>query len=141
MVLEDARTPSGAVVGRAGSPALPGRGRGTPAPPTPPPLQRLRLHLPFTAPGPGAGGAGVRLDQPATHPPAIAGARTVRLGGRSIAVVGPSWRDPRLQVAAVIVAVQVLGQTSLHFQVSIAQILVSVLTCAALEVAITLWRR
>ncbi len=46
-----------------------------------------------------------------------------------------------MQVAAVIVSVQVLGQTSLHFQLSIAQILVSIFTCAAIEVAITLWRR
>jgi hypothetical protein len=53
----------------------------------------------------------------------------------------PSARDPRLHVAAVVVSVQVLGQVSLGFELSIAQILVAVLTCAVLEFAITFWRR
>ena len=67
--------------------------------------------------------------------------RVLRIAGRAIPVIGPSWRDPRLHVAAVIVAVQVAGQAALGFQLSIAQILVSVLTCAALEVGVTLSRR
>jgi Na+-translocating ferredoxin:NAD+ oxidoreductase RnfD subunit len=53
----------------------------------------------------------------------------------------PSLRDPRLHVACVLVTLQVLGQTVLDFDLSIAQILVSVLTCAVLEVAITFRRR
>ncbi|HEU5003178.1 MAG TPA: hypothetical protein VFW71_10435 [Actinomycetota bacterium] len=65
----------------------------------------------------------------------------LRIGQRAIPVVGPSWRDPRLHVAAVIVSLQVLGQAVLGFQLSIAQILVTILTCAALEVGITLVRR
>jgi hypothetical protein len=65
----------------------------------------------------------------------------VRLGNRRIPVVLPSWRDPRLHLAAVIVSLQVLGQTSLHFSLSIAQILVAVVTCGVVEVAVTLWRR
>ena len=48
----------------------------------------------------------------------------------------PRVSDPRLHVAAVIVTVQVFGQTSFHFEVSIAQILVAVLTCAVLDVVI-----
>lgn len=79
--------------------------------------------------GPAAGAGGVRPG------------RVLRIGGRAIPVIGPSWRDPRLHVAAVIVSVQVLGQATLGFQLSIAQILVSVLTCAALEVGVTLARR
>jgi Na+-translocating ferredoxin:NAD+ oxidoreductase RnfD subunit len=53
----------------------------------------------------------------------------------------PHRNDPRLKLAVVIVSLQVLGQTVLGFKVSIAQILVSVLVCAAAEVAIGLWRR
>ena len=40
-----------------------------------------------------------------------------------------------------IISLQVLGQTVLGFELSIAQILVSILTCAVLEVALTFWRR
>jgi len=53
-----------------------------------------------------------------------------------IKFVPPRVRDPRLHVAAVIVTVQVFGQTSFHFEVSIAQILVAVLTCALLDLVI-----
>jgi Na+-translocating ferredoxin:NAD+ oxidoreductase RnfD subunit len=66
--------------------------------------------------------------------------RVIHLGGHTIPAVGPSWRDPRLHLAAVIVSLQVLGQVALHFPLSIAQIMVSILTCAILEVGITLWR-
>src|SRR5437870_6256701 len=65
----------------------------------------------------------------------------VRLGGREYPVVLPTLRDPRLHLAAVIVSLQVLGQTVLGFELSIAQILASILTCAVLEVGLTLWRR
>src|SRR3954449_1309621 len=60
--------------------------------------------------------------------------------GRRLSVVLPSARDPRLHVAAVVVTLQVLGQTVLGFELSVAQILLSVLTCAAIEIAITAWR-
>lgn len=53
-----------------------------------------------------------------------------------IRFVPPRLSDPRLHVAAVIVTVQVFGQTSFHFEVSIAQILVAVLTCALLDLVI-----
>ncbi|HSC90622.1 MAG TPA: FG-GAP-like repeat-containing protein [Gaiellaceae bacterium] len=66
-----------------------------------------------------------------------AGRPTVRIRGASYPVLLPSVRDPRLHLAAVIISLQVLGQTSFDFSLSIAQILVSVLTCAVLEVAIT----
>jgi Na+-translocating ferredoxin:NAD+ oxidoreductase RnfD subunit len=67
------------------------------------------------------------------------GARLPRLaiGHRSIPVVLPARGDPRLKLAAIIITLQVLGQTVLGFRVSIAQILVSILLCAAIEVAVT----
>jgi hypothetical protein len=56
-------------------------------------------------------------------------------------VLLPSWRDPRLHLAAVIVSLQVLGQVAFEFRLSIAQILVSLLTCAVLEMAIAFRRQ
>lgn len=56
---------------------------------------------------------------------------------RGIPVVLPNRRDPRLHVSAVILSLQVLGQVALDFRVSIAQILVTIGVCAAVEVAIT----
>jgi Na+-translocating ferredoxin:NAD+ oxidoreductase RnfD subunit len=67
-------------------------------------------------------------------------APALRIGGRSIAVVPPDRRDPRLRLAAVIVSLQVLGQVGLGFRVSIAQILVSIGVCALIEVAVVLLR-
>ncbi len=49
----------------------------------------------------------------------------------------PNVGDPRLHLAGVIVSLQVLGQVAFDFQLSIAQILISLLTCAVLEVVIT----
>ncbi len=54
--------------------------------------------------------------------------------------VGPSIRDARLHTAAVLITIQVLGQTVLDFELSIAQILVSIGTCALLELAFTFRR-
>ena len=66
--------------------------------------------------------------------------RTLRLGKKRYPVVLPTIRDPRLHLAAVIVSIHVLGQTALGFQVSVAQILVAIVTCAVIEVAWTLNR-
>jgi hypothetical protein len=63
--------------------------------------------------------------------------RQLRIRGRSYSVVPPSRRDPRIHLAAVIISIFVLGITWLGFQVSIAQILVTLLTCAAIEVSVT----
>jgi len=52
-----------------------------------------------------------------------------------------SLSDPRLHLAGVIVSLQILGQVAFDFQVSIAQILISILTCAVLEVAIAFRRQ
>lgn len=47
---------------------------------------------------------------------------------------GPRVSDPRLHVAAVLLTVQVLGQVAIRWELSIAQILVSLGTAAAFEV-------
>ena len=62
----------------------------------------------------------------------------VRLGGTEYPVLLPRVTDARLHLAAVIVSLQVLGQTAFDFDLSIAQILISLGTCATLEVAIAL---
>jgi Na+-translocating ferredoxin:NAD+ oxidoreductase RnfD subunit len=73
--------------------------------------------------------------------PAPAPSRSIHLGRGEYPIVLPTLRDPRLHLAAVVISLQVLGQAVLGFQVSIAQILVSVFTCAVLEVGLTFWRR
>ena len=71
---------------------------------------------------------------------ADAGRPTLRIGGTDYPVLLPTVRDPRLHLAFVIVSLQVLGQTAFGFQLSIAQILVSLGTCAVLEFGITFFR-
>ncbi|HWD71897.1 MAG TPA: hypothetical protein VG779_05160 [Actinomycetota bacterium] len=68
-------------------------------------------------------------------------APSVGIAGHRYPLLLPTLRDPRLHLAAVIVSLQVLGQAVLGFELSIAQILVSILTCAVLEVGLTFWRR
>jgi Na+-translocating ferredoxin:NAD+ oxidoreductase RnfD subunit len=63
------------------------------------------------------------------------------LGRASYPLVLPNVRDPRLHVAAVIITIHVLGQVGLHFAVSVWQILAAILTCAVLEVLITLLQK
>ena len=69
-----------------------------------------------------------------------AGRPAVLIRGTSYPIVLPRRTDPRLHLALAIVSLQVLGQTALGFQLSIAQILVSVVTCAVLETVIVLRR-
>ena len=59
--------------------------------------------------------------------------RTARIFGREYAVVLPSLRDPRMHVAAVLLTLQVLGQTVLGFRLSVAQILACLATGALIE--------
>src|SRR5437899_7180495 len=65
----------------------------------------------------------------------------VAIRGTTYPVVLPKLRDPRLHLAATITSLQVLGQVAFHFRVSIAQILISLVTCAVLEVGIAAWRQ
>src|SRR5512132_2037636 len=61
--------------------------------------------------------------------------------GRAYPILLPKLRDPRLHLAAVIFSLQILGQVAFDFRVSIAQILISLATCAVLEVAIAFRRQ
>ncbi len=72
--------------------------------------------------------------------PAFAGRPALTIRGTSYPILLPSVRDPRLHLAAVIITLQVLGQTAFGFELSIAQILVALGTCAVLEVGIAFFR-
>src|SRR5579864_9571233 len=72
--------------------------------------------------------------------PARPGRRSVRIRGRDYPVLLPSIRDPRLHVAAVLMTLQVLGQTVLDFRLSIAQILISVAAGALIEFGVAFFK-
>lgn len=59
--------------------------------------------------------------------------RSVTIRGRAYPVLPPSIRDPRLHVAAVLLTLQVLGQTVLDFRLSVAQILICLAAGALIE--------
>jgi len=65
----------------------------------------------------------------------------LNFGSRSIPVLLPKLHDPRLKISAVIVTLQVLGQTVLEFKLSIAQILVTIGFCALVDTTVTLRRQ
>ena len=77
----------------------------------------------------------------ATTAAASAGRPTLTLRGTPYPVLLPKLSDPRLHLAAVIISLQVLGQTAFDFDVSIAQILIALGTCAVLEVGIAFFRQ
>jgi len=84
----------------------------------------------------------IRLEvDPMTQMSDLGDPADVLVHARRYRFVGPQVRDPRLHVALVIVGLQVLGQTLLRFDISIAQILVSLATGAVIDVAITLRRQ
>jgi ASPIC and UnbV len=62
--------------------------------------------------------------------------RTLTIRGTEYPILLPKVRDPQPRLALVITSLQVLGQTAFDFQLSIAQILVALLTCAVPEFAI-----
>src|SRR5213082_1002160 len=66
--------------------------------------------------------------------------RSVRIGGREYPVLLPSIRDPRLHVAAVLLTLQVLGQTVLDFRLSIAQIVICLAAGAFIEFGYELFK-
>jgi hypothetical protein len=66
--------------------------------------------------------------------------RTVRLGGREYRVIPPSIRDPRLHVAAVLLTLQLLGQTVLGFRLSVAQILACLAAGALIEFVVAFFK-
>jgi Na+-translocating ferredoxin:NAD+ oxidoreductase RnfD subunit len=63
---------------------------------------------------------------------------SVRIAGRSYPVILPSAKDPRLHLGATFVVLYVLGLTQFHFRLSIPQIVFSILTCAVIELVVTL---
>ena len=69
------------------------------------------------------------------------GGPSLTFRGRAYPILLPKLRDPRLHLAAVIFSLQILGQVAFDFKVSIAQILISLATCAVLEVGIAAWRQ
>jgi hypothetical protein len=75
------------------------------------------------------------------HAAPASGGLTLSVRGATYPVVLPKLSDPRLHLAATITSLQVIGQVGFHFQLSIAQILISLVTCAVLEVAIAIRRR
>jgi len=81
---------------------------------------------------------GVSSAAPAIEPDQVPPVVSPAAGPR---VVLPSIHDPRLHVAAVVITLQVLGQTVLGFELSVAQILVTVATCFVIEVSLTYWTR
>src|SRR6187200_1682058 len=66
---------------------------------------------------------------------------TLRIGRTDYPVLLPTIRDPRLHLAAIIITLQVLGQVAFDFRLSIAQILVSLLTAGVLEFGLIFWRQ
>src|SRR5438094_5826869 len=75
------------------------------------------------------------------HAAPAPGGLTLTVRGARYPVVLPKLSDPRLHLAATITSLQVIGQVGFHFELSIAQILISLATCAVLEVAIALRRQ
>jgi Na+-translocating ferredoxin:NAD+ oxidoreductase RnfD subunit len=63
--------------------------------------------------------------------------RSLRIAGRSYPVILPSPKDPRLHVSATFLVLYVLGMTQFHFRLSFPQIIVSILTCAVIELVVT----
>jgi Na+-translocating ferredoxin:NAD+ oxidoreductase RnfD subunit len=61
---------------------------------------------------------------------------TLTIRGAAYPILLPKLSDPRLHLAATITSLQVIGQVGFHFQLSIAQILLALGTCAVLEMAI-----
>jgi hypothetical protein len=66
--------------------------------------------------------------------------RTVSIRGREYLVLLPSIRDPRLHVAAVLLTLQVLGQTVLGFRLSVAQILACLAAGALIEFVVAFFK-
>ena len=65
---------------------------------------------------------------------------TVRIRGRQYPIILPSLRDARLHVAAVLLTLQVLGQTVLGFRLSIAQILACLAAGALIEFIVSFFK-
>src|SRR6266446_6339927 len=76
------------------------------------------------------------IESVSVHAAPASGGLTLSIRGATYPVLLPKLSDPRLHLAATITSLQVIGQVGFHFQLSIAQILISLATCAVLEVGI-----
>src|ERR1700694_3089182 len=85
---------------------------------------------------------GINRPADSRRPPAAGGAkrRTVHIRGREYLVILPTIRDPRLHVAAVLLTLQVLGQTVLGFRLSVAQILACLAAGALIEFVVAFFK-
>src|SRR6266576_1567358 len=83
-----------------------------------------------TTDAPSSRGLSVPGETPRRPPPTR---RTIRIRGREYPVFLPSLRDPRLHVAAVLLTLQVLGQTVLDFRLSVAPVSINLATGALIE--------
>ena len=73
--------------------------------------------------------------------PAVAGGPVLTIRERNTRSCCPSSATRVSHLAAVIITLQVLGQTAFGFSLSIAQILVAIGTCAVLEIGIAFFRQ
>src|SRR5438309_11921411 len=71
---------------------------------------------------------------------AAAKRRSVRIRGHEYPIFLPSIRDARLHVAAVLLTLQLLGQTVLGFRLSVAQILISLAVGALIEFVVAFFK-
>src|ERR1700692_1039605 len=81
------------------------------------------------------------IESVSAHAAPASGGLTLSVRGTTYPVVLPKLSDPRLHLVATSPSLQVIGQVGFPFQLSIAQILISLATCAVLEVAIAFRRR
>src|SRR6267154_1241578 len=81
------------------------------------------------------------IESVSAHAAPASGGLTLSIRGATYPVLLPKLSDPRLHLAATITSLQVIGQVGFHFQLSIAQILISLATCALLEIAIAARRQ
>ncbi len=68
-------------------------------------------------------------------PVAAPGAHWLRIGSRRVQVVGPSIRDPRIHLSLTILTIITIGTVWLGFQLSIPQIVVTIVACGVTEAA------
>src|ERR1700724_4551221 len=76
------------------------------------------------------------IESVSAHAAPASGGLPLSIRGATYPVLLPKLSDPRLHLAATITSLEVIEQIGFHFQLSIAQILISLATCAVLEVGI-----
>jgi hypothetical protein len=81
-------------------------------------------------------GVSVTTTLPSAATPTGRAPRPLRLGRWELNVVPPSIHDPRIHLSSVLVTIFVLGIGWLGFRLSIPQIVLTMLTCATIELAL-----